>query len=73
MRERRYPIVIERTATGFSAYSPDVPGCASAGDTEEETRSNFREALAAHFEVMREIGDPIPEPSSSVDYVEVAA
>jgi len=50
-----------------------VPGCASAGDTEGETRSNFREALAAHFEVMREIGDPIPEPSSSVDYVEVAA
>ena len=58
MRERRYPIVIERTATGFSAYSPDVPGCASAGDTEEETRGNFREALAAHFEAMREIGDP---------------
>lgn len=39
---------------GFSAYSPDVPGCASAGDTEEETRSNFREALAAHFEAMRD-------------------
>ena len=73
MRETRYPIVIERTATGFSAYSPDVPGCASAGDTEGETRRNFREALAAHFEAMREIGDPIPEPSSSVDYVEVAA
>lgn len=73
MKERRYPVVIERTATGFSAYSPDVPGCVSAGDTEEETRCNFREALAAHFEVMREIGDPIPEPSSSVDYVEVAA
>jgi predicted RNase H-like HicB family nuclease len=56
MRERRYPIVIERTATGFSAYSRDVPGCASAGDTEEDTRSNLREALAAHFEAMREIG-----------------
>jgi predicted RNase H-like HicB family nuclease len=65
--------VIERTATGFSAYSPDVPGCAAVGETEEETRRNFRDALAAHFEAMREIGDPIPEPSSSVDYVEVAA
>ena len=71
MSEKRYPIMIERTATGFSAYSPDVPGCASAGDTEEETRRNFSDALADHFEVMREIGDPIPEPSSSVDYVEV--
>jgi predicted RNase H-like HicB family nuclease len=72
MRETRYPVVIERTGTGFSAYSPDVPGCAAAGDTEEEARANFREALGAHFEAMREIGDPIPGPSSAVDYVEVA-
>jgi predicted RNase H-like HicB family nuclease len=73
MAAKRFPIVIERTSTGFSACSPDVSGCASAGDTEEETRQNFREALAAHFELMRETGDPIPEPSLSVDYVEVAA
>jgi len=73
MSEKRYPIVIERTSTGFSAYSPDVPGCAAVGDTEEETRRSFRDTLAAHFEIMREIGDPMPEPSSSVDYVEVAA
>ncbi len=73
MTERRYPIVIERTTTGFSAYSPDVPGCAAVGDSEEETRESFREALGAHFEAMREIGEAIPEPSSSVDYVEVAA
>lgn len=71
MSERRYPIVIERTATGFSAYSPDVPGCAAVGDSEEETRQDFRGALTAHFELMREIGDPIPEPNSSVDDVQV--
>lgn len=70
---KRYAVIIERTSTGYSAYSPDVAGCASAGDTEEETRRLFQEALAAHFEAMREIGEPIPEPSSSVDYVEVAA
>lgn len=68
MNEKRYALVIERTSTGFSAYSPDVPGCAAVGDTEEETRRNFREALTAHFEVMRQIGEPVPEPSSSVDY-----
>jgi len=33
----------------------------------------FQEALNAHFEAMRELGELIPEPSSSVDYVEVAA
>ena len=73
MTEKRYAIIIERTSTGFSAYSPDVPGCAAVGDTKEETRQSFRDALAAHFDLMREIGDPIPEPSSSVDYVEVGA
>jgi predicted RNase H-like HicB family nuclease len=73
MSPKRYPLVIEKTATGFSAYSPDVPGCAAVGDTEEETRRNFRDALTAHFQAMRELGEPIPEPSSSVDYVEVAA
>jgi predicted RNase H-like HicB family nuclease len=73
MSVRRYSVVIEQTSTGFSAFSPDVPGCAAVGDTEEETRRNFQEALAAHFDAMREVGEPIPEPHSSVDYVEVAA
>lgn len=73
MSSKRYPVVIERTGTGFSAYSPDVPGCAATGGTEEETRRNFQDALAAHFDAMREVGEQIPEPHTSVDYVEVAA
>ena len=72
MSIRRYPLVIEPTITGYSAFSPDVPGCAAVGDTEEETRRSFQEALAAHFGAMRGIGEPIPEPRASVGYVEVA-
>jgi len=59
---KRYSLVIEPTSTGYSAFSPDVPGCAAVGDTSEETRRNFQDALAAHFEAMREIEEPIPEP-----------
>jgi predicted RNase H-like HicB family nuclease len=70
---KRYPVVIEQTGTGYSAYSPDVPGCVAAGDSEEETRRNFQDALIAHFEALREVGEPIPEPHTCVDYVEVAA
>jgi predicted RNase H-like HicB family nuclease len=73
MKLRRYPLVIEKTATGYSAYSPDVPGCAAAGGTVEETRIIFHDALVAHFEAMLEIGEPIPDSQSLVDYVEVAA
>jgi len=73
MNVKRYPLVIEQTSTGYSAFSPDVPGCVAVGDSEEETRLNFQDALAAHFEAMREVGEPIPEPHSSVNNVEVAA
>lgn len=73
MSARRYPVIIEETGTGYSAYSPDVDGCTAAGDTAEQTLLNFQDALTAHFEVMREIGEPIPQPNSSVAYVEVAA
>ena len=66
-------MVIEPTTTGYSAYSPDVPGCVEAGGTEEESRRNSQDALTVHFEAMREVGEPIPEPHTSVDYVEVAA
>lgn len=73
MRIRRYPVIIEPTSTGYSAYSPDVPGCITVGETVEGTCQNFREALLCHFDAMREIGSPIPEPSSSVAYVELGS
>jgi predicted RNase H-like HicB family nuclease len=70
---KRYAVIIEATSTGFSAYSPDVPGCAAVGDSLEEARRNLREALEFHFEGRRLAGEPIPEPSSTVDYIEIAA
>jgi len=73
MNVKRYPVIVEPTSTGYSAFSPDVWGCIAVGDTVEETQRNFQEALLSHFEALREIGGKIPEPSSSVVYVEVAA
>ena len=69
----RYLILIEPTATGFSAYSPDLPGCVSTGRSAEEVEANMREAISGHFEELREAGFPIPKPSTSGRYVEVAA
>ncbi len=69
----KYLIILEKTSTGYSAYSPDVPGCVSAGDTAEETEANMREAIEFHIEGMREEGLSIPLPQSRASYVEVAA
>jgi len=69
---QRYLIVIEGNGSGhYSAYSPDIPGCAATGDTLEECESVMREALALHIESLRGRGDEIPQPSSSAAYVEV--
>ena len=70
---RRYLIVIEETAGGFSAFSPDVPGCAATGATREEVERNMHDALEFHLDGLREGGQPIPEPSTSAAYVDVAA
>lgn len=64
-----YRIVIETTETGFSAYSPDVPGCIATGTTEEEVMKNMSEALEFHFEGMKEDGLEIPEPHSHAHYL----
>ncbi len=69
----KYLIILEKTSTGYSAYSPDLPGCVSAGDTAEETEANMREAIEFHIEGMREEGLSIPIPQSRASYIEVAA
>ena len=66
-----YAIVIERTANGYSAYVPDLPGCVATGKTREETARSIREAIAFHLEGLRVDGMPIPEPQTSAEFVEV--
>jgi len=69
----RYAVIYERTATGYSAHLPDLPGCVATGATLEETQQLIREAVEMHLEGMREDGDPIPEPSTLTDYITVSA
>lgn len=60
-----YVVVIEGDeADGFSAWSPDLPGCVAAAATYEECVTLMRDAIVGHLEVMREHGDPIPAPSA---------
>ena len=68
---RRYLIVIEPTPTGYSAFSPDLPGCAATGRTAEEVQANMRDAVDFHLEGLRHEGLPAPEPRSSSAYVEI--
>jgi predicted RNase H-like HicB family nuclease len=69
----RYAIVIEKAESNYSAYVPDLPGCVATGATVEEAESQIREAIEFHLEWLREDGLSIPQPTSRVDYIDVAA
>jgi predicted RNase H-like HicB family nuclease len=68
----KYAIVIEKAENNYSAYVPDLPGCVATGKTIEEVEQQIREAIEFHLDGMREDGEPIPPPSSHVEYVDVA-
>ena len=69
----RYAVVIEQAIGNYSAYVPDLPGCIATGLTLGEVESEISQAIAFHIEGMVEDGLPVPQPSSQVEYIEVAA
>lgn len=69
----KYAVVIEQGPESVGAYVPDLPGCVSVGSTREEVLELIREAIALHLKSLGDNGEPIPEPSSSVEIIEVAA
>ena len=66
----RYAIVIEKTPNNFSAYAPDLLGCAATGATLAEVQQQIKEAIEFHLEGLREEGLPIPQPTTLCEYVE---
>jgi predicted RNase H-like HicB family nuclease len=66
-------IVVEKTGTGYSAYSPDLEGCVATGSSREAVEREMREAIEFHLQGLREEGHKVPEPHTYATYVEVAA
>jgi len=65
-------VVNETTDTGFSAFSPDLPGCVATGTTREEAEKNMHEAIQFHVDGMIEDHIAIPESRSFAEYMAVA-
>jgi len=68
----RYAVLFEKTGTGYSAHVPDLPGCAAAGSTLEETTDLIRGAIRMHLAGLAEDGDEIPEPKTIAEYIVAA-
>jgi predicted RNase H-like HicB family nuclease len=69
----KYAVIYEKTATGYSAYVPDLPGCIAAAATLQETEELIRGAIEMHVAAMREDGDPVPEATTLTEYIAVPA
>ncbi len=69
----RYSIIIEKADNNYCAYCPDLPGCVATGKTPDDVMERIRVAMEYHLEGLAEDGLPIPEPSTTVEYVEVGA
>ena len=67
----RMLVIVEKSRTGYSAYSPDLEGCVAAGATGDEVEHAMREAMALHVHGLREEGHCVTEPRTYATYVEV--
>ena len=56
----KFHLVIEfdESAGRWTAVLPEIPGCATAGDTEEEAITSAREALDFWFETTEQAFSP---------------
>lgn len=66
----RFAIVVEKAAGNFSAYVPDLPGCAATGASVSDVENEIREAIRFHIDGLRQDGLPIPASTSIAEYVE---
>jgi len=69
----RYMVVVERGETSWGAHVPDLPGCVAVGETREDVLRLIREAIEFHIDSLRQVGLPVPTPSSEGEFVEVGA
>lgn len=69
----KYLIVLEKSSTGFSAYTSDVLGCIATGDTIDNTLLNMRSALRLHLKAMIDDGESIPQSRGIESYLEVVS
>ena len=69
----KYAVIVEKGADSYGAYAPDLPGCGVVGETRDEVIELIQEAIELHLQALREHGEEVPHPSSSIEIVHVAA
>ena len=73
MNVYKFSVVVEKDSEGYFAFSPELQGCYTQGDTYEEVLGNIKDAIRLHIEDRIESGEEIPQAESvSLTLMEVA-
>jgi predicted RNase H-like HicB family nuclease len=67
----KFLVFIEKTESGYSAYSPDLPGCIATGANREEVEINMHDAIEMHVKGLVEDNLPVPDPNSFAEYISI--
>jgi predicted RNase H-like HicB family nuclease len=67
----RYLIIIEKAQGNYSAFSPDLSGCVATGKSREMAEKNMKKAIEMHIRGLRRDNQPLPEPRSFAEYVNI--
>jgi predicted RNase H-like HicB family nuclease len=71
---RDFDVVLEREEDGrYSAYVPDLPGCASMGDNKREALRNIKEAVASYLAALHKLRKRPPRRRTRIEVVQVKA
>ena len=55
----QYAVKYKKTEEGFAIWCPDLPGCASQGETEQEALENIRDAIHEYLDVQQELNSGV--------------
>jgi len=64
----RYKVELIKSEEGYAVGCPELPGCWSQGNTEEEALANIKSAIKEYLEVVEEMNQ-----RKETRYVEVMA
>jgi len=60
-RVYRFSVIIEKDKDGYFAFTPELQGCYTQGETYEEAIENIKDAIALHVEDRLDSGEEVPQ------------
>lgn len=70
---RKYLVIVEKTKTGYSAFSPDLSGCVATARTKANVEKRMLQAIQFHLESLESEGHRPPKSHTYSKYLTVNA